>query len=93
MCPVASTASSALVTFLYGTFPLSAPYLQMTVLTDGIGSRPINTGRNVRNGMDSRWNWFIDNVPVRVTLNTVVWCLWIAATVGILEFAAKFLFT
>jgi hypothetical protein len=40
--------------------------------------------------MDSRWNWFIDNVPVRVTLNTVVWCLWIAATVGILEFAAKF---
>jgi len=39
--------------------------------------------------MDSKWNWFIDNVPARVALNTVVWCMWIAATVGILEFASK----
>lgn len=39
--------------------------------------------------MDSRWNWFIDNTPLRVALNTLAWCLWIAASVGILEFAAK----
>ncbi len=40
--------------------------------------------------MDSKWNWLIDNVPVRVALNTLAWCLWVAATVGVLEFAAKF---
>lgn len=40
--------------------------------------------------MDSKWNWFIDNVPLRVALNTFVWCMWIAATVGVLEFASRF---
>ncbi len=40
--------------------------------------------------MDSRWNWFIDNVPVRVALNTLVWGLWLAAAVGIMEFATRF---
>ncbi len=59
-------------------------------LTEGNGSRPIIDGQRFEERMDSRWNWFIDNVPVRVALNTIVWCLWIAATVGILEFAAKF---
>ena len=47
-------------------------------------------GQRFEECMDSSWNWFIDNVPVRVALNTIVWCLWIAATVGILEFGAKF---
>lgn len=40
--------------------------------------------------MDARYNWIIDSVPVRVTVNTVAFALWIALTVGILEFAAKF---
>ncbi len=40
--------------------------------------------------MDSKWNWFIDNVPLRVALNTVAFCVWLAATVGVLAFASKF---
>lgn len=40
--------------------------------------------------MDAKWNWFIDNVPLRVTVNTAAFILWIAATVGVLELASKF---
>lgn len=40
--------------------------------------------------MDSKWNWFIDNVPLRVALNTAAFCVWLAAAVGVLEFASKF---
>ncbi len=49
---------------------------------------PMN-GQGKLVNMDAKWNWLIDNVPARVALNTVVWCLWIAASVGILEFAAR----
>lgn len=40
--------------------------------------------------MDSKWNWFIDNVPLRVVLNVVAFCAWLAATYGVMEFASKF---
>ena len=39
--------------------------------------------------MDAKYNWLIDNVTVRVTLNTVAFALWIATAVGLLEIAAK----
>jgi hypothetical protein len=39
--------------------------------------------------MDARYNWLIDNVAVRVTLNTVAFALWIATAVALLEVAAK----
>lgn len=39
--------------------------------------------------MDAKYNWLIDNVAVRVTLNTAAFALWIAAAVGVLEAAAK----
>jgi hypothetical protein len=32
--------------------------------------------------MDAKWNWFIDNVPIRVTINTLAFAVWmVAATV------------
>jgi hypothetical protein len=40
--------------------------------------------------MDAKWNWLIDNVTLRALINTAAFALWIAATVGILDFAAKF---
>ncbi len=40
--------------------------------------------------MDANWNWLIDNVPVRVALNSIAFALWIAGTVGVLEFAARY---
>jgi hypothetical protein len=39
--------------------------------------------------MDAKYNWLIDNVAVRVTLNTVAFALWIATAVALLEAAAK----
>lgn len=39
--------------------------------------------------MDSKWNGFIDSVGIRVALNTLGWCTWLALTVGLLEFASK----
>jgi hypothetical protein len=38
--------------------------------------------------MDARFNWIIDNVGIRVALNTVAFVLWVAATVGVLEVCA-----
>jgi hypothetical protein len=40
--------------------------------------------------MDAKYNWLIDNVSVRVTLNTVAFALWMATAVALLEFATKF---
>ncbi len=40
--------------------------------------------------MDSRWNWLIDNIPLRVVLNTVAFFIWLAATFGVMEFGSKF---
>jgi hypothetical protein len=39
--------------------------------------------------MDAKYNWMIDNVTIRVILNTVAFALWIATAVGLLEVAAK----
>jgi hypothetical protein len=39
--------------------------------------------------MDAKYNWLIDNVAVRVTLNTAAFALWIATAIGLLEVAAK----
>jgi hypothetical protein len=79
----------SVASFFTELFPTSS-----VSITDGANRRhrlaSNHYGQRFEERMDSRWNWFIDNVPVRVALNTIVWCLWIAATVGILEFAAKF---
>ena len=39
--------------------------------------------------MDAKYNWLIDNVTVRVTLNTVAFALWAATAIGLLELASK----
>lgn len=39
--------------------------------------------------MSAKYNWLMDNVAIRVTMNTVAFALWMAATVGLLEAAAK----
>ena len=39
--------------------------------------------------MDAKYNWLIDSVAVRLTLNTVALAIWIAVFVGLLELAAK----
>ncbi len=38
--------------------------------------------------MDAKWNWLIDNPPLRAVINTAVLAVWIIAAVGILEVAA-----
>jgi hypothetical protein len=40
--------------------------------------------------MSEKMNWFIDSVPIRVTLNVLAWAVWVAAAVGVLEIASKF---
>jgi len=39
--------------------------------------------------MDAKYNWLIDNVAIRVTLNTVAFALWMATTIALLAIAAK----
>jgi hypothetical protein len=39
--------------------------------------------------MDAKLNWLIDNVAIRVTMNTVAFALWIAAAVAVLELGAR----
>lgn len=39
--------------------------------------------------MDAKYNWMIDNVGVRVALNTVAFVLWLALTVGVLEVGSR----
>jgi hypothetical protein len=39
--------------------------------------------------MDAKYNWLIDNVAVRVTLNTVAFALWIGTAVALLALATK----
>ena len=34
--------------------------------------------------MDERWNWFIDNAPLRSILNAAVFGLWFWLSVGLL---------
>ena len=40
--------------------------------------------------MSSKWNWLIDNPPLRAVINTAGLAVWMVAAVGILEFAARF---
>ena len=40
--------------------------------------------------MDAKWNWLIDNVGLRAMINTAVFALWVAASIGIREIAANF---
>ena len=39
--------------------------------------------------MDAKYNWLMDNAAIRLTLNTLAFVLWAAASVGLLEAAAK----
>ena len=39
--------------------------------------------------MNANFNWLMDNVAIRVTLNTVAFALWMAASVGLLAAAVK----
>ena len=39
--------------------------------------------------MDAKMNWLIDNMAIRVTLNTAAFALWIAAAVAVLELGAR----
>jgi hypothetical protein len=51
--------------------------------------QPARTPLKKENIMDAKYNWLIDNVAVRVTLNTVAFALWIGTAVALLEIAAK----
>ena len=39
--------------------------------------------------MDAKYNWLIDNLAIRIALNTAALALWVAVSVGLLEFATK----
>jgi hypothetical protein len=39
--------------------------------------------------MNANYNWLMDNVAIRVTLNTVAFALWMAASVGLLAAAVR----
>ena len=39
--------------------------------------------------MDAKFNWLIDNVAIRVTLNTVALALWVGAAIALLQLAAR----
>lgn len=52
-------------------------------------ANPKRTPHAKENIMDAKYNWLIDNVSIRVTLNTVAFALWIASAVALLEVAAK----
>jgi len=39
--------------------------------------------------MDAKYNWLMDSMAARITFNTVVLVLWLAAAVGLLELAVK----
>ena len=39
--------------------------------------------------MDAKYNWLIDSMAARLTLNTVALALWVVVSVGLLEIAVK----
>ncbi len=39
--------------------------------------------------MDAKYNWLMDSMAIRITLNTLALALWIAMSVGLLELAVK----
>jgi hypothetical protein len=51
--------------------------------------QPARTPLKKENIMDAKYNWLIDNVAVRVTLNTVAFALWIGTAVALLELATR----
>jgi hypothetical protein len=42
-----------------------------------------------RDFMDSKYNQLIDNIAIRVSLNTAVFAVWLAVAVGLLQLAVK----
>ncbi len=36
--------------------------------------------------MDAKYNWIIDNVGIRVALNTIAFVLWLGASFALLKF-------
>jgi hypothetical protein len=65
------------------------PYISIEVEPVRLQGKPDATHKRRRLIMDAKYNWLIDNVAVRVTLNTVAFALWIATAVALLEVAAK----
>ena len=39
--------------------------------------------------MDSKYNHLMDNIAIRISLNTVAFALWLVMAVGLLELAVK----
>jgi hypothetical protein len=58
----------------------------MTILSRG---RQLLRAAKEQRFMSAKWNWLIDNSVIRSVIETSVFALWIAASVGIL-FAARF---
>jgi hypothetical protein len=74
-----------------GTFSLAFAYLLPERLTNCFADRLKSERRKSRfEIMDAKWNWLIDNVPLRVVLNVAAFSVWLAASVGLLAFASKF---
>lgn len=61
------------------------------MLTKAFEARPTQRADETggKGSMDAKWNWLIDNVPARVVMNTLAWCLWLAIAMGVLELATK----
>jgi hypothetical protein len=67
-------------------FPGSSVYIPRCQEAEWqIGRTPLTK----ENTMDAKYNWLIDNVSVRVTLNTVAFALWMATAIALLEAASK----
>ena len=68
---------------------MTRPYISLEVEPVMPQDKPDANPQTKENHMDAKYNWLIDNVAVRVTLNTVAFALWIATAVALLEVAAK----
>jgi len=53
-------------------------------------ARPTTTAESRKEVvMDAKYNWLIDSMAARLTLNTVALALWVVVSVGLLEIAVK----
>ena len=71
-----------------GNFLAAGPYMSIEIEPVDVrqaGRKP----QQKEIHMDAKYNWLIDSVTIRVTLNTVAFALWIATAVGLLEIASK----
>lgn len=39
--------------------------------------------------MSAKWNWAIDNMPLRMMANLLAFGVWLATTIAIMEVAAR----